>query len=109
MRGKREAAAPEPKPEKKRMGNTDRLAWALVALLAAGLAGGFVLAVMSIRHQYTGALVCWTAAFAPIGTAVSVVLCRVVDKSRAENTGPNGEGVKYAAAEASGFQESPPI
>ena len=91
---------------KKQIGNTDRLALILVLLLAAGLAGGFVLAVMSIRHQYTGALVCWTAAFGPIGTAMSVVLCRVVDKARAENT---SGGVKYAAAEASGFVESPPI
>ena len=113
-RGEREAG-PE-KRRHKRIGNTDRLALILVLLLAAGLAGGFVLAVLSIRHQYTGALVCWTAAFGPIGTAVSVVLCRIVDKTRAENTGPNGEGVKYASAQAKRFVEknsysveSPPI
>ena len=107
MRGQREAVPDkQDKPNKKRMGNTDRLALILVLLLAAGLAGGFVLAVMSIRHQYMGALACWTAAFGPIGTAVSVVLCRIVDKTRAENT---DGGIKYAVAEASGFIESPEI
>lgn len=83
--------------------------------LAVGLAGGFVLALASIRYQYTGALACWTVVFTPIGTALSVVLARIVDKSRAENTGADGEGIKYAAAKASGFvqdtefEESPAI
>lgn len=87
-------------------------------LLALGLAGGFVLGLLSIRHQYTGALACWTVVFTPIGTALSIVLSRIVEKNRAENTSAAGEGVKYAAAAASGFQEeaggeeygnSPPI
>ena len=63
-------------------------------LLFVGLAGGFVLAVLSIKYQYTGALACWTVVFTPIGTAVSIVLARIVDKSRAENTGADGEGIK---------------
>lgn len=115
MRGKREqirTAAP-----RRRMGNTDLLGFLLVLLLAAGLAGGFVLAVLSIRHQYSGPLACWTVVFTPIGTALSVVLARVVEKNRAENTSATGEGVKYASAAAAGFQEdaggvsenSPPI
>lgn len=115
MRGKRErirTAAP-----RRRMGNTDKLAFLLVFILALGLAGGFVLAVLSIRHQYSGPLACWTVVFTPIGTALSVVLARVVEKNRAENTSATGEGVKYAAALAAGFQEdaggasenSPPI
>ena len=66
---------------------------------------------------YTGALMCWTVVFTPIGTACGIVLSKIVDKSKAENSGPNGEGIKYAAAMASNFQKadeedagnSPPI
>lgn len=87
-------------------GFTNCLAICLVGLLAAGLAGGFYLADKSIQHQYTGALACWTVVFTPIGTALSLVLARIVDKSRAENTGANGEGIKFAAAKAAGFQKS---
>lgn len=114
MRGKREQIRT---PPRRRMGNTDRLGFLLVLLLAAGLAGGFVLGLLSIKYQYTGALACWTVVFTPIGTALSVVLSRIVEKNRAENTSADGEGVKYAAAAAAGFQEdgdgasvnSPPI
>ena len=84
------------------MGNTDRLGYILVFILTLGLAGGFVLAVLSIKYQYTGALACWTVVFTPIGTALSIVLSRIVEKNRAENTSANGEGVKYAAAQAAG-------
>ena len=87
------------------MGNTDRLGYILVFILALGLAGGFALAVLSIRYQYTGALACWTVVFTPSGTALSIVLSRIVEKNRAENTGANGEGVKYAAAQAAGFAQ----
>ena len=62
-----------------------------------------MLAVLSIKYQYTGALACWTVVFTPIGTALSIVLSRIVEKNRAENTSANGEGVKYAAAQAAGF------
>lgn len=91
------------------LGFTNRLALYLVVLLALGLAGGFVLALLSIRYAYTGALMCWTVVFTPIGTAVSVVLARIVDKSRDENTGADGEGIKYAAAKAAISADSPPI
>ena len=115
MRGKREqirTAAP-----RRRMGNTDLLGFLLVLLLAAGLAGGFVLVVMSIRHRYSGPLACSTVVFTPIGSALSIVLNRFVEKDRAENTSSAGEGLRYAAAAASGFREdaggasenSPPI
>ena len=50
-----------------RLGFTNCLAVLLVLLLLVGLAGGFVLAVLSIRYQYTGALACWTVVFTPIG------------------------------------------
>ena len=92
-----------------KIGFTNRLAVYLVLLLTAGLAGGFVLAVLSIKYQYTGALMCWTVVFTPIGTAVSIVLARIVDKSRDENTGADGEGIKYAAAKAEMSVDSPPI
>lgn len=86
-----------------RLGFTNCLAVLLVLLLFVGLVGGFALAVLSIKYQYTGALACWTVVFTPIGTAVSIVLVRIVDKSRAENTGSDGEGIKYAAAKANHF------
>ena len=100
---------------RRRLGFTNTLALLLVLLLACGLAGGFLLAVMSIRHGYTGALACYTVVFTPIGTALGVVLGKIVDKNRAENTGTDGKGVVFAAAEADGFagggysKESPPI
>ena len=100
---------------RRRLGFTNTLALLLVLLLACGLAGGFLLAVMSIRHSYTGALACYTVVFTPIGTALGVVLGKIVDKSRAENTGPDGAGIIFAKAEASGFaggdhsEDSPPI
>ena len=100
---------------RQRLGFTNTLALLLVILLFLGLAGGFLLAVMSIRHSYTGALACYTVVFTPIGTALGVVLGKIVDKSRAENTGPEGKGVVFAAAEADGFAgsdhsvDSPPI
>lgn len=93
----------------KSLGFTNRLALYLVVLLFIGLAGGFVLALLSIRYAYTGALMCWTVVFTPIGTAVSVVLARIVDKSRDENTGADGEGIKYATAKAAMSTDSPPI
>lgn len=100
-----------------RLGFTNRLAVYIMIFLAIGLAGGFYLAIKSIATGYSGSLLCWTVVFTPIGTACSVVLSRIVDKSRAENTGGNGDGIKYAQAKANNFvdttnedsQNSPPI
>lgn len=87
-----------------------------MVFLAAGLAGGFYLANRSIDAEYTGSLLCWTIVFTPIGTACSVVLSKIVDKSKAENTGADGEGIKFATARANQFLQkedefinSPPI
>lgn len=103
------------KKRKKRMGFTNRLAIYLLLFLVLGLLGGFYLAVLSIRYQYTGALMCWTVVFTPIGTAVSIVIGAVVNKNKAENTSATGDGIIYAKAQAMGFVEendfsnSPPI
>lgn len=97
------------------LGFTNRLALYIMLFLAIGLAGGFYLAVRSIAYGYTGSLLCWTVVFTPIGTACSIVLSKIVDKSKAENTGADGEGIKYASAKANNFgstagsQESPAI
>ncbi|HIY31991.1 MAG TPA: hypothetical protein H9833_01905 [Candidatus Evtepia faecavium] len=97
------------------LGFTNRLALYIIAFLAVGLAGGFYLAIRSISGDYTGSLMCWTVVFTPIGTACSVVLSRIVDKSRAENTSASGDGIVYAAARAQNFVreqinvDSPPI
>lgn len=89
-----------------RLGFTNRLALYIMLFLAAGLAGGFYLALRSIAYGYTGALMCWTVVFTPIGTACSIVLSRIVDKSRDENTGADGEGIKYASAKANNFESN---
>ena len=88
-----------------RMGVTNCLGFLLVFLLLLGLVGGFVLAVLSIKYQYTVAHACRTVVFNTIGTSNSILLVSIVYKSRAENTGPDGEGIKYAAAKASNFQQ----
>lgn len=99
------------------LGFTNRLALYIITFLAAGLIGGFYLARESIQTGYTGALMCWTVVFTPIGTAASLVLGKIVTKSTIENCGADGEGIKYAAAKAAGFtttnqegsEESPAI
>lgn len=80
-RGKKKS---KPKSKRPRLGFTNWLAVCIMIFLAAGLAGGFYLARLSIVYGYTGALACYTAAFAPIGTACSVVLSKIVHKSEVE-------------------------
>lgn len=105
----------KPKQKKKghfaSLGFTNRLAIYIILFLAAGLAGGFYLAIKSIATGYTGSLLCWTVVFTPIGTATSIAISKVVDKSKAENTGSNGEGIKFAMAmkEAESSPDSPDI
>ena len=86
------------------LGFTNRLAFYIILLLAAGLAGGFYLAILSIQYSYTGALACWTVVFTPIGTACTIVLNKIVHKSTVENTSADGDGIKYAAAKANNFK-----
>lgn len=87
------------------LGFTNRLAVYILLLLCAGLIGGFVLASRCIEYGFTGSLACWTIIFTPIGTACSMVLGKVVDKNKAENTSAEGEGIKYAAQAAKGFED----
>lgn len=84
----------------KSLGFTNRLALYILAFLAVGLAGGFYLAIKSIGASYSGSLLCWTVVFTPIGTAVSVVLSKIVDKSKAENT---QGGLVYDSQKANNF------
>ena len=101
-----------------RLGFTNRLAIYIMLFLAIGLAGGFYLALKSITTGYTGALMCWTVVFTPIGTACRIVLSKIVHKSEVENSSAQGEGIKYAMAKANNFStnssemssiDSPPI
>ena len=85
---------------KKKIGFTNTLAIYLVLLLTLTLGLGFYLALESIRAQYTGALICWSCVIGPLDACLGVVLVRVVDKSRAENTGADGNGISYALAMA---------
>ena len=90
------------------LGFTNRLAIYVLLFLAAGLVGGFYLAVKSISYGYTGALACYTVVFTPIGTATSIAISKVVDKSKAENTGGNGDGIKFAMAMSELQQQEEP-
>lgn len=90
----------------KSIGFTNRLAVYLLLFLLLTLGGSFILAALSIRYQYMGALACWTVAVTPLDTALGIVLNRIVKKSDNENSGADGEGIKYAAAKASGFTQS---
>ena len=87
----------------KSIGFTNRLALYLVLFLAFGLAGGLYLAILSIKYNYTGQLLCWTVTFTPLSTCLSIVLGKVVDKNRDENTGGNGDGITFATAKAKQF------
>ncbi len=91
------------------LGFTNRLALYLVLLLFLGLAGGFILAVLSIKYQYMGALACYTVVFTPIGTALGIVLAKIVEKNTQENTSAEGEGIVYAAAKANNFSATPVV
>ena len=44
-------------------------------------------------------------AFTGMGTACSIVLSKIVHKSEVENSGADGEGIKFATAKAHNFCE----
>ena len=88
------------------LGFTNRLAVYLLLFLMAGIVGGFYLAVLSIKYQYVGALAWWTVVFTPIGTAIGIVLGKIVDKNKAENVSGKGDGITFASAKAKGFQRN---
>ena len=67
----------------------------ILGLLTVCIFLSFILAVLSIKFQYMGALACWTVCFSPIGSVLGIVLNSTVNKSKAENLGPNGEGIRY--------------
>lgn len=95
------------------LGFTNRLALYILFLLVITLIGGFYLAIKSIESAYVGSLMCYTVVVTPLDTALGIVLNKIVHKSTVENSGADGEGIKYAAAKASGFKdiatESPAI
>lgn len=86
------------------------LGWIVVLFLACLLGGGFYLALLSIRYQYTGALACWTICATPIGTAVTIVLGKTIDKEIKNVTGPSGEGMDYTKETSKGYNvDSAPV
>lgn len=91
------------KQKRKKIGFTNKLAVYILFLLFTTILMGFYLALKSIEYNYVGSLICFTAAIAPLDAALSIVLGKVVDKNKAENTSGNGDGITFAAAQASGF------
>lgn len=67
----------------------------ILFLLTVCIGLSFLLAAYSIHEQYMGALACWTVCFTPLGIGLDIVLAAVVNKSKAENTGADGEGIRY--------------
>lgn len=90
----------------KKLGFTNKLAISLVFIMVLSLFMGFSLACLSIQHQFTGALACFTVCVTPLDTCLGIVLCRVVDKSKAENLGADGSGISYMTAKAALSQET---
>lgn len=101
MFGKRVASKQSEK--KKKIGFTDKLSLYILCTIFITILMGFFLALKSIEYNYVGSLICFTAAIAPLDSALAFVLSRVVDKNKAENTAGNGDGIKFAAAQATRF------
>lgn len=80
---------------KSKLGFTNKLAISIIVILAIGLVLSFVLALYSIKNQYLGTLACWTVGFTPLGVGLDIVLNSTVKKSENENTGADGEGIRY--------------
>lgn len=82
----------------KSIGFTNRLSLYCLLFITFTLVAGFILAIMSLRANYLGSLICFTATLTPVATATSITLTACVSKSKSENT---EGGVKYLAALAS--------
>ena len=92
------------KLKKKSIGFTNSMGVYILILLTLGLLLGFVLAWRSIDMQYMGALACFTVVMTPLNTVCSIVLGKIVDKNKEENTGADGMGITFAAAQANNFK-----
>ena len=92
------------KLKKKGIGFTNSMGVYILILLTLGLLLGFVLAWRSIDMQYMGALACFTVVMTPLNTVCSIVLGKIVDKNKEENTGADGMGITFAAAQANNFK-----
>ena len=92
------------KLQKKHIGFTNKMAVYILLLITIGLGMGFVLAWRSIDMQYMGALACFTVVMTPLNTVCSIVLGKIVDKNKSENTGADGMGITFAAAQANNFK-----
>ena len=79
----------------KKLGFTNAMAVYILGLLTLALVLSFILALKSIETEYMGVLACWTACFTPLGVGLDIVLNSSVKKSQAENTGADGEGIRY--------------
>ena len=94
------------KKKKLSIGFTNCFAICIMCVILMTIIMGFFLALKSIQYNYVGPLICFTATIAPLDTALSIVLGKVVDKNKAENIGGNGDGITFAAAQASNFVQT---
>lgn len=92
--------------KRKKLGFTNSLSLYIISLIFITILMGFYLAVQSIQYNYVGSLICFTAAIAPLDSALAIVLGKIVDKNKAENTSGNGDGIIFAKAQANGFVEN---
>lgn len=79
----------------RKIGFTNKMNVYILSLLTTYVFMSFVLAWFSIKTQYMGALACWTACTSPLGVVLGLVVNTSVKKSQAENTGSDGDGIRY--------------
>ncbi|AXF52056.1 MAG: hypothetical protein [Podoviridae sp. ctbd591] len=77
-------------------GFTNKLCVLLAFLLVLDTILSFIMGIYSIRKEYMGALPFFTVCVTPVNAGIALVLNSGVNKSKAENTGANGEGINYA-------------
>lgn len=91
--------------EKKRLEYSKKLISDIRWLLWVVTVGGIALAFYCVHMHYTSSLP-WVSAMVGLPWASHATVCSLyLNKSKAENTGADGEGIVYAKACAKGFSE----
>lgn len=92
--------------EKKRLEYSKKLISDIRWLLWVVTVGGIALAFYCVYMHYTSSLP-WVSAMVGLPWASHATVCSLyLNKSKAENTSADGEGIVYAKARAKGFSEN---